>query len=215
MHLPAVPPTPFTLLYDVDGAMEARMLEHIDPDDARWRREPAKSWLAEQLRLTAPIHVARVRGGEATSDFAAARELAAHDLTAAEAAHVDNGLTTKQRRVLASGRVCTALVERWARATDAATRAVAAHVADPARFLDDPAAEVRTTVAKRQGLSSDAIAKLALDGASAVRAAIAARNDISVELLKKLRHDGDPRVAAVAKANPTHHPSLLERLFDR
>ena len=209
--VPDAPPQPFMLVYDVDDAMLAQTLARTDPDDRRWRHN--KRYAELQKRAHA-MRLERALRGEDPISFDVARDLAARDLTAEEAKHVDNRLSNAERQKLVGGRVAQTLIDRWAASPDGGTRVVAARVANPERFADDPDANVRAVVAGRKHVPDDLIEKLAKDSASHVRAAVAARKDCPVEILKKLGHDGDAKVAEAARANPSYPRGLFERLFD-
>jgi hypothetical protein len=208
--VPDATPRPFTLLYDVDDPLLAKVLAHTDPDAARWRSN--RRYAELQQRVDA-AHLERALHGDAAIDVETARALAARELTPAEAKHVDTWLSDVERGKLVGGRVATALIELWATSPDAGTRAIAARIADTERFARDPDAGVRAVIAARKQLPATLIEALAKDGEGAVRAAIAARHDVPIEILKQLRHDGDPAVASAAKANARYRPGLFTRLF--
>ncbi|HEY1558166.1 MAG TPA: hypothetical protein VGF94_25230 [Kofleriaceae bacterium] len=213
-HIAAdTPAVPFYLLYELDGAALAKMLDRIDPTRPRWRKEPAKSRLAELRRQASAARLERALQGDGAIDLEMAKQLAARDLTAAEAKHVDNRLSNVDREKLVGQRIAQQLVDLWAQSSDVGTRAIAARVGNIARFVDDPEADVRAALAHRKHLPAAVIERYAKDSASQVRAAIAARHDCPIEILKQLRRDGDHHVAEAARANPAAPPGLLARLF--
>lgn len=141
------------------------------------------------------------------------------ELTAERAESLDEALDDHQRRTLAKEPLARALFAVWAKSDEESRRSIAAAAqATPPELLlllaRDRLARVRTTVARRAGLSAQLLDALAEDSDAQVRAEIAARPETSPQTLAKLKKDSDEAVREAAKANPSAPASgFFQRLF--
>ncbi len=182
------------LVYEVDARRLLALHDFIASGNKYWLRDEAKArFEASHARARAAARagvVAAVTAGTATEDEL--RGLAVDPaLTADEAAAVDAHLHDRARAELLA-RAPATLVVRWGGCGVEAVRvAVAGHAALPSAVLE----------------------ALASDAAPAVRAVIARRGDAPEAIVARLRKDPDEAVVKAARANPTHRPGMLSRLF--